>query len=314
MKNSEYPRPNFERDSVFFPEGSFYLPDGFLADRILLNARGAAGVKLNGVPIPSVDGTDVTDIIKPDGENALEGEGIWMESVPKLYIKSLDICVSPENGRVHFTFDLSENAEVSIEIYAGGELEAAGVTKNRGMELNISDIYEWSPENPFLYDVMITAGKDAVKTCFGIKRTTLENKNGRTAIAINGKPLFLKGTTDTDLKNIHGFNMIYARGRMSDKWYHECDRRGIIVWQEEPDEALSNFVCTTIYTVSNKKDADMTRLIYSDGGDIRRIGLGLGKDDGRAAVMLCKGKKDAFFRRAEKLKEKGLAAAVLMKK
>ena len=55
----------------------------------------------------------------------------------------------------------------------------------------------WSHEDPFLYDLEVTAGKDAVKSYFGMRKVEVgKDDKGVTRILLNGKPLLQYGPLD----------------------------------------------------------------------------------------------------------------------
>lgn len=117
--------------------------------------------------------------------------------------------------------------------------------------------YSWSPEEPFLYDVHVTFGKDTVQSYFAMRIFTIEKLHeSRTDIPVfclNHKPYFLMGVLDqgywpdglytapsdealiydiTAMKSL-GFNMLRKHIKVEiARWYYHCDRLGMIVCQD----------------------------------------------------------------------------------
>ena len=113
---------------------------------------------------------------------------------------------------------------------------------------------EWSPENPFLYDVVFKYKEDKVKSYFGMRKFSLGNdEKGIKRLFLNNKPYFHNGLLDqgyypdgfltppsnealeNDVKTVKqcGFNMLRKHIKIEPLlWYHYCDVNGIIVWQD----------------------------------------------------------------------------------
>ncbi|HMS54643.1 MAG TPA: glycoside hydrolase family 2 TIM barrel-domain containing protein, partial [Fimbriimonadaceae bacterium] len=119
----------------------------------------------------------------------------------------------------------------------------------------------WSPESPTLYDLKLTLvneGKkvDQVDGYFAMREMTLgKDKAGITRLFLNGKPTFQYGPldqgfwpdglysppTDAALKfdieaaKKMGCNMLRKHVKVeSERFYHHCDKLGILVWQDMP--------------------------------------------------------------------------------
>ena len=121
----------------------------------------------------------------------------------------------------------------------------------------------WSPEDPYLYDVMATlefgAAKsqekqDIVRSYCAFRTVEIKpDLKGVARFHLNGKPLFLKGVLDqgywpdglmtapSDEALIHdiiamkesGFNMLRKHIKIETaRWYYHCDRLGMLVWQD----------------------------------------------------------------------------------
>lgn len=120
--------------------------------------------------------------------------------------------------------------------------------------VRIPHMRNWSPEDPFLYDVHIKMGNDSVESYFAMRKIEMKNdKNGIPRIFLNNKPYFQKGVLDQgywpdglytppcdeamiyDIQKMKdlGFNMIRKHIKIEpQRWYYHCDRIGMLVWQD----------------------------------------------------------------------------------
>jgi len=123
-----------------------------------------------------------------------------------------------------------------------------------GMEYfhaKVEGLQLWSPENPKLYDVILTAGKDRIEEKIGFR--TIETRG--TEILLNGKPIFLRGisihaeapyrtgraNTDQDAETLLGWakelgcNFVrLAHYPHDETMLRAADRMGLLVWSENP--------------------------------------------------------------------------------
>lgn len=135
------------------------------------------------------------------------------------------------------------------------DIESKGVSNYvYSCKITIPKPHLWSPEDPYLYQVCITAGQDEAWTYFGMRSFTRQFDNeGHPLFFLNGKPYFLNGVLDqgywpdglytapsdealifdiTEMKKL-GFNMLRKHIKIeSARWYYHCDRLGMIVWQD----------------------------------------------------------------------------------
>ncbi|MFP3385907.1 glycoside hydrolase family 2 protein [Tritonibacter sp. SIMBA_163] len=108
----------------------------------------------------------------------------------------------------------------------------------------------WSPDNPKLYDVSLTAGEDQVQDRVGFRSISREG----TEILLNGKPLFLRGisvheddatqgkvTSETDIRRrfAHAKELGCNFLRLAHYPHHEraaeiADEMGLMLWEEVP--------------------------------------------------------------------------------
>ena len=179
-------------------------------------------------------------------------QSVWLESMPKTYIKDLRITPSAEEKIVTICSD-SDGEEQEIVVYDG---EKEILREKYVDEVTLRyDFLLWSPEQPKLYDFVVTnSAGDCVRSYFGVRSfgKTLD-KNGVARLTLNGKPYFFNGVLDQGywsdgmltypcdeaavdelrlLKDM-GFNTVRKHIKIEPmRWYYHCDRLGLIVWQD----------------------------------------------------------------------------------
>ena len=129
----------------------------------------------------------------------------------------------------------------------------------QALRLEIPNPHPWSPDDPYLYDLVVEAGSDRVESYFGMRKFSLGNDSqGRVRLCLNNQPLFQYGPLDQgywpdglytppseaamrfDLEQIKalGCNMLRKHVKVEPaRYYYDCDRLGLIVWQDMPNGA-----------------------------------------------------------------------------
>lgn len=183
---------------------------------------------------------------------------VWIEAVPKTFISTIAITPDLDTSCVAFEVknEGKEKLKTKIFIYDGRKSVAQGVVPagRQRIRITIPKPKLWSPENPHLYNVTITSGEDIIHTYFGMRKFSLgKDVQGRTRMMLNNQPYFQYGPLDQgywpdglytppseeamcyDLELIKGlgFNMLRKHIKVEPaRYYYECDRMGIIVWQD----------------------------------------------------------------------------------
>lgn len=173
---------------------------------------------------------------------------VWLESTPDKYIPNVRITPDLDNQTV--TFEADGNITVQKLIYDGENL----IADTTDTVVKLENVKEWSPENPFLYDVVFKYKDDEVHSYFGMRKFSVgTDDNGMPRLMLNNKPYFMNGLLDQgyypdgfltppsndamefDVKSVKnlGFNMLRKHIKIEPMlWYHYCDVNGIIVWQD----------------------------------------------------------------------------------
>jgi beta-galactosidase/beta-glucuronidase len=210
-------------------------------------------------------------------------QSVWIEEVPATYIRSLRI--TPQDDLKTVTIDISTNKPSSVTVkfpghekvkspvagtffedalskeltmssdtYPSGEDHSAAAPSYYHFEFTLQEPHLWSPEDPYLYPLQISAGDDIVQSYFAMRYYSVEpDSAGIQRFNLNHRPYFLMGVLDqgywpdglytapsdealiydiTEMKRLH-YNMMRKHIKVeSARWYYHCDRLGMIVWQD----------------------------------------------------------------------------------
>lgn len=276
-------------DEFLFYQKKFTLPDGFNKGRVFINFGAVdqiATVYLNGKELGTHKGGytpfkfELTDALLENEENTLVvkvqdfsdtksysrgkqkskrggiwytaqsgiWQTVWLESTPVEFLESVKITPDYDNEQVKFEYFGTDDVEVMI--YDGDNLIADTADK----VVKIPDFKSWSPESPFLYDVVFKACGEQIKSYFGMRKFSVGTDNqGIKRLFLNNKPYFHNGLLDQGyysdgyltpptnqamendvlFAKEAGFNMLRKHIKIEPLlWYHYCDVNGILVWQD----------------------------------------------------------------------------------
>lgn len=182
---------------------------------------------------------------------------VWLESVSDKYIKSLRLTPDIDNNTLAVkAFYNAEISEGKVKVLDKGKVFAEGTLNAHGESvIKLPEGYQlWSPENPYLYDLIVEAGEDKVKSYFGMRKFSIgQDEKGIPRLMLNNKPYFHNGLLDQgywsdgmytppsdeamiyDIQTMKemGFNMLRKHIKIEPlRWYYHCDRLGMLVWQD----------------------------------------------------------------------------------
>lgn len=184
---------------------------------------------------------------------------VWLEYVPKAYIKRLKMTPDAFNGKVEIVamLESGDGGVLTVTAFAEGKAVGRQSVHSTGRfafcALTVDSPRLWSPDDPFLYDLEVTFEKsgteDCVRSYFGLR--SVEWKNHK--IYLNGKPLFQRLVLDqgfypdgiytapSDAALIQDIRLAKQLGfqgaRLHEKVFEErylyhADRLGYLVWGE----------------------------------------------------------------------------------
>ncbi len=187
---------------------------------------------------------------------------MWLEAVPEHYISSLRITPTLSSVTVE---TVGGNLQKTLTLHLPSGSKTYTYEGNR-IEIEIEAPILWSPENPHLYTFTLTDGADKIDSYFAMR--TIESKTvaGKPRLCLNGKPYFFHGLLDqgyysdgiytpatpdgyrydiAKMKEL-GFNMLRKHIKVEpDVFYYECDKQGMIVFQDMMNSGRYNFIIDT---------------------------------------------------------------------
>lgn len=214
---------------------------------------------------------------------------VWLEPVPAAHLTRLDPSPDVPGGTLRLVAQGQGIDGQTVEAVAS----AGGVVVGRAsgevgkeLALPIPQPHLWSPDDPFLYDLVVTLKKgdteiDRVASYFGMRSIALGKVGGITRPLLNGAFVFQLGTLDQgywpdgvytaptdealryDLEQEKrlGYNTVRKHIKVeSARWYHWADRLGLLVWQDMPAMAADGI----------NADGSIRKGYYASNGDERK--------------------------------------------
>jgi beta-galactosidase/beta-glucuronidase len=187
----------------------------------------------------------------------------WVEAVPALAVDRLVLVPDLASSALDLTVEVahgypdSDRWPAACTVVVRGEgrevARAAGPPGER-LRLPIPHVRPWSPEDPFLYDIEVSVGRDVVTSYVGMRSFGLgPDERGHPRLLLNGRPYQHVGVLDqgywsdglvtppSDEAMVHdiatmkrlGFTVLRKHVKVEPlRWYHHCDRLGMLVWQD----------------------------------------------------------------------------------
>ncbi len=193
---------------------------------------------------------------------------VWMEPVGRSYMERFFVTTDIDQGMINIVPSIknaSDELEIDITVSDNGrEVAKKAYVPGQDIMMLIPDAELWSPENPHLYDLrmrLIAGGEviDEVGSYFGMRKiAVVQDELGYNRLALNNEILFQNGPLDQGFwpdglytppsdaamkydieKTISmGFNMLRKHVKVENRrFYHWCDRLGMLVWQDMPSAA-----------------------------------------------------------------------------
>jgi len=201
---------------------------------------------------------------------------VWMECVPEQYIRELRI-------------DTTEHtAAISVQGVSEGEVilntpngENVYPLQDGRCLITLESPRQWSPADPYLYRFTIHSGEDTVNSYFAMRTLDIRKVNGIHRLCLNKKPYFFHGLLDQgyysdgiytpaspvcfeqDILTMKalGFNTLRKHIKMEpEQFYYDCDRLGMIVWQDMINNGRYSFLRDTALPTLGLKTRKDTRM------------------------------------------------------
>lgn len=188
-------------------------------------------------------------------------QSVWLEPVPTNYIAGLQLRPDLDKARLDLTVRTrGTGGTLQVKLVREGAVVAEATSRGAydllQANLQAPSVVPWTPENPALYDVILTLKNgdqvvDEVKSYTGFRKVSLDGK----FICLNGTKRFLRGVLDqgywpdgiltppsadalrydVEMTKAFGFNLARKHVKVEDPlWYYYCDKLGLLVAQDMP--------------------------------------------------------------------------------
>ena len=184
---------------------------------------------------------------------------VWLEPVNRCRIDSLRLVPDIDEGviRINIKRTCKCGGKLYAKVLEGDKVVFDSEIADKAA-IPVPDARLWSPEDPFLYTLLLTLDcngeKDEVSSYFGMRKFSIvKDSAGIPRLGLNNKPYFQRGLLDqgywpesqltppTDeamifdiekMKDL-GYNMLRKHIKEEPlRWYYHCDRLGMLVWQD----------------------------------------------------------------------------------
>lgn len=198
---------------------------------------------------------------------------VWMECVPEEYVKSLKI--ETFETRAHIRAEGVNEGTVTVHTPKGDQLHPL---INGEAIIDLPEPRLWCPEDPYLYYFEVQTKEDRIESYFALRTLEVKTCDGIPRLCLNGKPYFFHGLLDQgyysdgiytpaspcnytrdilEMKDL-GFNTLRKHIKIEPEFfYYECDRLGMIVFQDMVNNGDYSFLRdTALPTVGIKRLPD----------------------------------------------------------
>ncbi len=187
---------------------------------------------------------------------------VRVQTAPDLVNKELQVQLvlsSPEEKKSDISFLIREAKSKKIVGTLKEPVKLAGGEKEQTIivRIPVKDCHLWSPEDPFLYELVATTDGDEKEVTFGMREFHFDP--GTRQAVLNGKPYYLRGTNITiyrffedsacgklpwdtawvrnffkSLKQFHWNSIRFCVGLPPAFWYQAADEEGFLIQDEFP--------------------------------------------------------------------------------
>ena len=199
---------------------------------------------------------------------------VWMEIVPERYISDIKITADGEGADVSVIMSDGSVAKGFVTLHTP-ECDSYFWMDGGHARICPEKPRLWSPEDPYLYRISVSADGDRVRSYFALRTLDIRRVGDVPRLCLNGKPYFFHGLLDQgyfsdgiflpatpdgyerDILTAKrlGFNMLRKHIKTEpERFYYDCDRLGMAVFQDMINNSdYSFFRDTALPTVGIKK-------------------------------------------------------------
>ncbi|MBE6584022.1 MAG: glycoside hydrolase family 2 [Ruminococcaceae bacterium] len=189
-------------------------------------------------------------------------KAVWLEIVPKNYIQMLHITPTLDS----VTIEMRGGKNNKIATFFDGDKVIKQSFSGSSVSFKPEKPQLWTPETPHLYEFEISDGTDTVRSYFALRTVSIEKRNQKSFICLNGKPYFCHGLLDQgyfpdgiytpaspdgllyDIKEMKalGFNTLRKHIKIEHElFYYYCDKYGMLVFQDMVNSGNYSFLLDT---------------------------------------------------------------------
>ncbi len=195
-------------------------------------------------------------------------QAVWLERAPETRIEGIKLMPNLHGVRISVKGGANEK-KLTLK---DGKKEY--IFEGDETYIEVDDPKLWTPETPYLYEFTLESGNDRIDSYFALRTVTVEKKNGRSYICLNGKPYFFHGLLDqgyfsdgiytpatpealeNDILTMKkcGFNMLRKHIKIEHKlFYYYCDKHGMAVFQDMVNSGDYSFLIDTALPTAGLK-------------------------------------------------------------
>lgn len=173
---------------VGYSQGSHYMAE-FDITQHLLKGSNEIIVKV----LKWCDGTYIED------QDFIRLSGIFRDVyvLRRNYSHLHDFFIKTDKNNLNIELDCTSEAkkELFISIYDGEKLIHSGKTTEKKYTLSVENVNYWNAENPYLYTLVISDGKEFIPWKFGFRNISISDKG---QLLVNDTEVLLKGVNHHD--------------------------------------------------------------------------------------------------------------------
>ena len=182
---------------------------------------------------------------------------VWLEFVPENYIESIEMYPFTD-GKKGFWLWVPGMRSGTVTVQNVGEFPLVKGT----CDIEIENPRWWSPEDPYLYEFTLESEGDRIESYYALRKLSIQKVGDYPRLCLNGKPYFFHGLLDQGywpeglltppapesyaddilaMKKL-GFNTLRKHIKVEmEEFYYQCDKLGMIVWQDLVNNSDYNF-------------------------------------------------------------------------
>ncbi len=198
---------------------------------------------------------------------------VWLESVPRAYVSAFTVTTHPAGATIR-----AHGVEEGLLVVTTPEGKLRVHLTDGVAEISLPHPRLWCPADPYLYYFTLTAGEDTVDSYFALRTLDTRVVDGIPRLCLNGQPVFFHAvldqgywsdglflpaepagyTEDIEAMQALGFNTLRKHIKIEpEQFYYDCDRLGMLVWQDMVNNGDYNFLRdTALPTIGFKRLPD----------------------------------------------------------